>query len=71
MALTTYRSKQAVTLQTRDEAYDLLARLLRHLHPLNLNLLRVELVAGNFVEIDLNNPLPANQLDHLHVELKP
>lgn len=71
MAATTYVSKQAVTLATREVAYRRIANLCVHLHPLDLNLISVTRRADNFVEVVLNNPLPAEQLDHLGVELKP
>ena len=66
MALTTYRSQVAITtLNLRKIAYQKLVILIDHLHPFNLNLLRVELMPDNFVEVDLNNPLPVDQIDHL------
>lgn len=70
MANTIYRSRTAVTLARRAEAYERICDLLRHLDHWNLNLLRLELVAGNFVEIELNNPIPnpSVQLEHLGVE---
>lgn len=64
MAATLYRSQQAVTLQTRGVAYEFLAVMCTHLDHLNLNLLKVELVTGNFVEVTLNNPMPVEQIDH-------
>lgn len=65
MAATLYRSQQAVTLQTRRAAYQLVNLMLDHLDALNLNLLKIELVAGNFVEVTLSNPMPVEQIDHL------
>lgn len=68
MAQTTYVSKVAVTMQTRAIAYERLSLLLQHLEPLNLNLVSVVRRADNFVEVTLNNPLPANQIDHLGLQ---
>lgn len=71
MAITIYRSRQAVTTAAaRTLAYlHRLPVLLLHLDALNLNLLKLELVAGNVVEITLNNPLPASQVDHLNLDV--
>jgi hypothetical protein len=65
MAATLYQSQQAVTLQTRSAAYSLIGIMLDHLDHLNLNLLKIELVAGNFVQVTLSNPLPVEHIDHL------
>jgi len=68
MADFTYRSQQAVTLQTRGAAYDFLCDLLRHLDALNLNLRSVTLRVDNFVDVVVfPNPLPVGQVDHLHL----
>lgn len=69
MAQTTYVSRQAVTLGTRDIAYTRLRHFIGHLHGWNLNLLSVSLTGGNFVQIVLNNPIPggAEQLDHFGI----
>lgn len=71
MAQTTYVSKHAVTLATREEAYERLALFLKHLHPLNLNLVSIVRRADNFVEVTLNDPLPGHQVDHLGLQELP
>lgn len=70
MAITIYRSKVAITTAAlRRAAYSKLADLCTHLQAFNVNLLRVELMPDNFVEVELNNPLPnAEQIDHLGLQ---
>lgn len=69
MALTTYRSKQAVdTIPKRNAAYERIAELVIHLQTFNLNLLRIERMPDLFVEVDLNDPLPAAHVDHLGLQ---
>lgn len=70
MALTTYRSKVAINTIAREEmAYERLIDLLRHLRPFGVSLRRVELMPDNFVEVDLNDPLPnPQQVDHLGLQ---
>jgi hypothetical protein len=69
MAQTTYVSKVAVTLATRERAYRKLSDLCLHLHALNLNLISVVRRPDNFVEVTLNDELPTSQVDHLGLEL--
>lgn len=64
----TYRSKQAVTLQRRERAYEELANLLLHLHSLNVNLISIAREADGFVTITTNDVLPESQLAHLVVD---
>lgn len=68
MAQTTYVSKQAVTLATRSAAYERIAMFMIHLDALGLNLVSIVRRADNFIEIILNNPLPAEQVDHLGLQ---
>lgn len=69
MAQTTYVSKQAVTtLAARKVAYERVADLFLHLHGFNLNFVSLSVRADSRLELVLNNPLPASQLDHLGVE---
>lgn len=65
MAQTTYTSTTVVTLATRAEAYNRAARLLLHLDALNLNLVSIIVNADHTVSFTLNNPISAEQLDHL------
>jgi len=65
MAQTTYTSTTVITLATRDEAYKRAARLLLHLDALNLNLISIIVNPDKTVSFTLNNPLSADQLDHL------
>lgn len=73
MATTVYRSKIAITtLNLRRIAYERLSAFFLHLHSLNLNLTELRLEPlDNRVYMTLNNPLPAEQIDHLDVELAP
>jgi hypothetical protein len=70
MAQTTYVSKVAVSLATREIAYAKLMHFLGHLHGWDLNLLSIVRRPDNFIEVTLNNPIPGGvaQLDHLGIE---
>jgi hypothetical protein len=66
VANTLYRSTVAITtLALRRTAYERLMWLMGHLDDLNLNLVNIQLGAGNFIEVTLNNPLPSEQVAHL------
>jgi len=69
MPQTTYTTQQAVTLGTRAEAYRRIGDFLQHLDPLNLNLLSMVLNGNNTISFTLNNPLPAQHVDHLGLVL--
>lgn len=73
MAQTTYVSRQAVSLATREIAYARLMHFLGHLHNWDLNLLSISLIVGNFVQVVLNNPVPGGltQLDHFGIDEVP
>lgn len=68
MAATIYVSKQAVTLQNRAHAYEMTASFLLHLDTFNLNVVSIIRRADNFIEITINNPIPAAQLSHLELD---
>ena len=68
MANVTYNSKHAVTLATRDLAYQLLALLMDHLDHAwsgSINLVSITVNADHTVTVVLTGALPAEQVDHL------
>lgn len=68
MALTTYRSKVAVTAQNKRAAYASIQYLLDHILSFGVDLLRIERMADGFIEIDFTNPIPVGQVDHLNLQ---
>lgn len=66
-----YRSLQAVTTAARRTmAYrEVIPDLLIHLDCFDINLTKLEVVAGNFVEITTNAQIPAAHVAHLKIEL--
>jgi hypothetical protein len=70
MALTTYRSAQAITNQARKEAaYQRASDLLQHAPALGIDVLRIQYMsATQFIEVDLSDPLSAAQRDHLGLQ---
>lgn len=66
-----YRSLQAVTTAARRTiAYrEVIPELLVHMDVLNINLLRIQLVAGNFVEVETQTAIPSGHVSHLRLEL--
>lgn len=69
MALTTYRSLVAInTIAKRNAAYERLSIFFSHLSAFNLNCTRVQHMPDNFVEIDVNGPVPVEQLDHVGLQ---
>lgn len=66
-----YRSLQAITtVARRTTAYrEVIPDLLTHLDRFDINLTKLELVTGNFVEITTQTAIPAGHVDHLKLEL--
>lgn len=63
-----YRSKVQVTLQNRRAAYDAIAMFVRHLDPLNVNLLSmIYNTTTNYIDIVTGGSIPVGQLDHLGI----
>ena len=71
MATVIYTSIQAVTLATRDIAYQKLATLMEHLdHGFDgaIDLVSVTVNADHTITVVLTGPLPAAQLTHLGLQ---
>lgn len=70
MALTTYQSTVTITSQAlKLEAYRRAVILLDHAPRFSVDVLRIQYMPGTQrIEIDVSNPLPAGQLDHLGLE---